>query len=409
VPFPGPGPDDHAEDDLDAFFTSSSAPLPPDDRLWRHPSELEPPPPRTPARRSGASTWAAALAAGMAGALVAVGALAVLVGFEEEEEEGVRPAVIREVSQPVRRPAGGEPDVVGIAESVGPAIARIDVRGDSAASGSGVVFRDDGYLLTNAHVVEGADQITAVLADASELTGEVVGADPLTDVAVVKVERRDPFPTAALGSATELRVGEAAIAIGSPLGLTGGSSVTTGVVSALGREVEGEDGSTLVDMVQTDAAISPGSSGGALLDGSGAVVGITTAIAVSEVGAEGLGFATPIDIARSVAEEIIETGRAVHVWLGIQGEDLDSGSADRLGVRGGAVIQGIVAGSPAEDAGLSRRDVILSVGSEDVTSMAGLVIALRDLDPGQEVDLEVARDGRRSTVPITLEERPTGS
>nr|MBA3304297.1 trypsin-like peptidase domain-containing protein [Acidimicrobiia bacterium] len=325
-----------------------------------------------------------------------------------DEDAPARPAVVRQVSAPVRPSSTGRADVVGIAEEVGPAIARIDVEGETDASGSGVLFRDDGYLLTNAHVVEGADRITAVLADASELEGEVVGADRLTDIAVVKVDRGAPLPTAALGSAAGLRVGEVAIAIGSPLGLTGGSSVTTGVVSAVGREVESEDGSTLLDMVQTDAAISPGSSGGALLDGSGVVVGITTAIAVSEVGAEGLGFATPIDIAQSVAEEIIESGRAVHVWLGVQGEDLDADSARDLGVDGGALVERVVDDSPAATAGIERGDVILAAGGEEVASMSALVIALRHRRPGDGIELDVVRDGARSTMAVTLEERPAG-
>src|SRR5205085_6266330 len=147
-----------------------------------------------------------------------------------------------------------------------------------------------------------------------ELTAKVVGSDPENDVAVLKVDG-GPFPVATVGTAADLHVGQPAIAIGSPLGLAGGPSVTVGVVSALHRRIEARSGPPLLDMIQTDAPISPGSSGGALLDADGAVIGITTAVAVSEVGAEGLGFATPIDLARSAAEQLIATGKVVHVWL----------------------------------------------------------------------------------------------
>ena len=268
------------------------------------------------------------------------------------------------------------------------------------------MIRDDGYLLTNAHVVQGAERITVVMADGSELEGKLVGEDDVTDIAVVKVESPEPFATAVLGSASHLQVGEPAIAIGSPLGLAGGSSVTTGVVSALGRQVQGQDGEPLLDMIQTDAAISPGSSGGALLDATGAVIGITTAIAVSDVGPEGLGFATPVDIAKSVAEEIIRTGRAVHVWLGVEGGDLDRPSALREGVPGGAVVRRVIPDSPADNGGLEDRDVILAVGNEPIASMSGLVIALRNLEPGDVVELVYLRGSERHTVAVTLVERP---
>jgi S1-C subfamily serine protease len=160
-------------------------------------------------------------------------------------------------------------------------------------------------------------------------------------------------------------------------------------------------------MVQTDAAISPGSSGGALVDGTGAVIGITTAVGVSEVGAEGLGFAVPVDVARSVAEEIITTGRAVHVWLGVTGSDLDRRSAEELGVRGGARVEQVVDGSPADEAGVVPSDVVVAVEEEPVASMSALVIALRERDPGDEVALEVLRDGDRRQVTVALVERPS--
>jgi putative serine protease PepD len=398
---PLPGPDDPTDD------VRFSVPPPPDDRLWRHPSELRVLGlGRGDQRRS--PVWLV-LAAGVAGALVTLGVLALL-GRLGEGEDRADPAVIREAARPAAAPLAGSASVVRIAEEVRPAIAKVRVRGDDAASsGSAVLYRDDGHLLTNAHVVEGADAIEVSLADGSMHEASVVGTDQLTDIAVLRIATAAdgrPYPTAVLGTAVDLAVGQPVVAIGSPLGLAGGSSVTTGVVSALGREVEAE-GTSLLDMVQTDAAISPGSSGGALVDGTGAVIGITTAVGVSEVGAEGLGFAVPVDVARSVAEEIITTGRAVHVWLGVTGSDLDRRSAEDLGVRGGARVEQVVDGSPADEAGVVPSDVVVAVEEEPVASMSALVIALRERDPGDEVALEVLRDGDRRQVTVALVERPS--
>ncbi len=376
----------------------------PDDRLWRHPTEVAPaPPPGT--RRAATTSWSVVLLSSLAGSVLTFGLVAASGAMDRQETQ---PGVERE-AVPVVAPTGAgaalEP-VVQIAEDVSPAIVRIDVSGDRSGTGSGVVFRDDGYLLTNSHVVEGAQRIQVVLADGSERRGTLVGADRLTDVAVVKMDGAGPFPVAVLGSAASLRVGQAAVAIGSPLGLIGGSSVTTGVVSALGRSVPTPEGPPLLDMIQTDAAIAPGSSGGALLDGKGSVIGITTAIAVSDAGAEGLGFATPIDIARSVADDIITTGQAVHVWLGIEGRDLDSTSAETRGLDGGAVVVDVVENSPASTAGLTADDVIVAISGKPVMSMSALVIALREREPGERIDLEVVRQGDRSTIWVELASRP---
>lgn len=400
---------DRGEGDDGAETADFRAPPPPDDRLWRHPSEVErPAPPSTaaPGRSRPTSSWAAPLVAGLVGSVLTFGLIASTGALGDSGD----PVVVREAVQQIVPAGGGSPEdgVVRVAEEVSPAIVRIQVSGDQPGTGSGVVFRDDGHLLTNAHVVDGAEEITVVLADGSEYQGRLVGADELTDIAVVKVDGDEPFPTAVLGSAAGLRVGQETVAIGSPLGLIGGSSVTTGVVSALGRRVSGQGRAPLLDMIQTDAAIAPGSSGGALLDGRGAVIGITTAIAISEAGAEGLGFATPIDIARSVADDIIVTGRAVHVWLGIEGRDLDATSARDAGVPGGAVVVSVVEGGPAAAGGLEADDVIVAAASEEVRSMSALVILLRRLDPGDEIALEVLRSGERETVDVELGVRPPG-
>ncbi|HVL03368.1 MAG TPA: trypsin-like peptidase domain-containing protein, partial [Acidimicrobiales bacterium] len=243
------GSADDGEHDGTGAFRDPPAP---DDRLWRHPTEVVAPPPRR--RRSGeGAIWAVGALSGLVASVLTFGLVAATGALDRGN---ARTAVVRE-AVPAIGPANNDSvlePVVRIAEDVSPAIARIEVSGAAPGTGSGVVFRDDGYLLTNAHVVDGAQGIKVVLADGSEHSATLVGADPLTDVAVIKVEGEPPFRVAVLGSAGALRVGQATVAIGSPLGLIGGSSVTTGVVSALGRRVPTPEGPPLLDMIQTDAA-----------------------------------------------------------------------------------------------------------------------------------------------------------
>ena len=389
--------DDGLDDDLPAF----RAPPPPDDRLWRHPSEVSGAAPPRPLRAR--SSWTLALLSGMVGALLAAGAVAVAMGDRRE----VTHEVVERSTPPAPGASTGAGSVVDIAQRARPAIVQIRVSGaQGEGSGSGVVFRSDGHLLTNFHVVDGADSVKVVMANGRELTGAVVGVDRDSDIAVVKVTG-GPYPVATLGSATELKVGQQAIAIGSPLGLAGGPSVTVGVVSALHRQVDSRTGPDLLDMIQTDAPISPGSSGGALLDGAGNVIGITTAIAVSEVGAEGLGFATPIDLARLSADQIIATGRVVHVWLGVEGTDLDSSTAADLDIDGGALVGRVVKDGPADKAGLAVRDVIIGIDGQAVANMGTLVVALRSHKPGDVVVLDVVRDRTHRTMRAALSAKPS--
>ena len=358
--------------------------LPPDDRLWRHPSEVAGGTgrPRPSLFSSGGQPRVLAIAvlSGLISSLLTTGLIAVAGGFKD------RTVTHRSVEKETALPAsaslrgnGSNPAIVEIAERVRPAIVQIEVEGsEGTGSGSGVLLRTDGHVLTNHHVIDGADKITVVLADGQERPGKLIGGDPDTDVAVVKVEGA-ALPIATLGSATNLKVGNQAIAIGSPLGLAGGPSLSVGVVSALGRQVDSRDGPPL-------------------LDSTGSVIGITTAIAVSDVGAEGLGFATPIDIARDVAEQLITTGKVVHVWLGIEGED---GTGNT-----GALVRKIRPDSPAAKAGVHERDIITSIEGRPVTSMSALVIALRTRKPGQVVTIGLSRDGKPLKVQATLAERP---
>jgi len=384
--------DDGLEDEPSVYRT----PPAPDDRLWRHPSEL-----RGPAER-GDRTWLVASIAGMVGALLATGVVAAAGGLTNEHTE----RVVEREEVPARTiSAPGSQSVIEIAQRARPAIAQIRVEGkEGDASGSGVLIRSDGHVLTNFHVVDGADAVKVVLDNGRELSAKVLGTDPETDVAVVKVDG-GPFPVARVGSAAELKVGQPAIAIGSPLGLAGGPSVTVGVVSALHRRLDTRTGPPLLDMIQTDAPISPGSSGGALLDAGGSVIGLTTAVATND-GAQGLGFATPIDIAHSAAEQLIATGKVTHVWIGVEGSDVDMATANALHVEGGALVGQVVKGGPADRAGLAARDVIVGVDGHSIGTMGALVVALRSRKPGDVVALDVMHNKNQKRITVTLAERP---
>jgi S1-C subfamily serine protease len=387
--------------------------LPPDDRLWRHPSELSssPLPATTKAfgRRLDRRVWTAALLAGMIGAVAASG-IGLWLGAFHHATTVVRPIerVADQVTSEIT-PASNpkESDVVTIADEVRPAIVELLVDGNQGkATGSGVIFRSDGYALTNAHVVEGATSIVAVTSDGRQVKCRLVGADAETDIAVVKLQGAAPRRVATLGTAGDLKVGELAIAIGSPLGLAGGPSVTVGVISALGREVDATSGPPLLNMIQTDAPIAEGSSGGALIDPDGDVVGITTAVAVNDEGPQGLGFATPMDIAQDAADQLISGHRVTHAWLGISGADIDGATANQLGVAGGAVVEQVAANSPAARAGIGVSDVITQIDGRGVSSMGSLVASLGARRPGDWVTLSLMHNNRMHTVATQLIERP---
>jgi S1-C subfamily serine protease len=383
--------------------------LHPDDRLWRHPSEIgaahgSAMSSAAPAPRKSPHAWAVAGLAGAISALLTAGIIAAAGGFPTREVP-VRSVERVSVSTPVNLAIGPTDGVVEAAQRLRPSIVEItaDASDGHKVGGSGVAFRDDGYILTNCHVVDGASNIKVVTATGQTLTAELVGVDDETDIGVIKVP--GAMRAATLGSANSLQVGQRAIAIGSPVGLGGGPSVTVGVVSALGRPFDNKDGHFLVDMIQTDAPIAPGSSGGALVNAAGDVVGITTSIAVNTAGAEGIGFATPIDIARDVAQQIVTTGHVTHIWLGVRGEDLDDAMANALGVAGGALVREVTKGSPAEVAGIRARDIIMNVDGKAVHSIADVVISVRHRKVGDRVRLTVWRDAKPKIVNVKLTER----
>lgn len=272
-------------------------------------------------------------------------------------------------------------------------------------TGSGFIIDSDGLILTNAHVIEGADQVLVTLKDGRELSGTVVGADPLTDVAVIRVEA-DDLPTVTIGDSSQLRPGEWAIAIGNPLGLD--NTVTAGIISATGRssaQIRVPD--KRVDFIQTDAAINPGNSGGPLLNEQGQVIGMNTAIIG---GAQGLGFAIPINSARDIAETLLSQGRVDHPYLGIQMRTLtpavrdvlnsDSRNGVQVAVAQGVIVLAVQRNSPAAEAGLRPGDVIVSLAGQTITEAETVQQIVQDSEIGDALSLTVNRNGE--TIALTV-------
>jgi len=269
--------------------------------------------------------------------------------------------------------------------------------------GSGVVLDDRGNILTTHHVVDGAEKVIVTFTDGRVLSGSVVGGDEETDIAVVRVDGKG-FHAADYANSDELKVGQPVLAIGNPLGLPGGPTVTSGVVSSLRRHL-GRGPGDGVPVIQTDAAVNPGNSGGPLVDLRGRVVAINTATIPY---AEGIGFAIPINAALSAAREILEHGHVQRAWLGIGGYDVDRRLAAYYGItsRHGVFAAEITPGSPAEGAGLQVGDVITSLGSKSLTGVADLVEGLRERKIGDAIDIEAERRGRKVRVKAALAARP---
>ncbi|MFW6091895.1 MAG: S1C family serine protease, partial [Actinomycetota bacterium] len=294
--------------------------------------------------------------------------------------------------------------IAGVADTVLASVVSVE-SGDGAASG--FVISEDGYILTNNHVVRDSDTVELTFNDGTAESAEIVGTSPSYDLAVMRVDRGDLSPVV-LGDPSTVAVGDAVLAIGSPLGLDG--TVTSGIISAVDRPVtaDGRGGRSYISALQTDAAINPGNSGGPLVDANGRVVGVNTAIATlgitGNAGNIGLGFAIPIDQARRTAEQIIATGEAVYPVIGVR---LDANFGGRGARIAGDTDQGpgVVPGSPAADAGLRSGDVIVALEGQAVASSDELVVRLRARQPGDEVTLRFERDGTEREVTLTLDER----
>ncbi len=269
--------------------------------------------------------------------------------------------------------------------------------------GSGVIVDPSGYILTNNHVIRGADEIKVTLLDKREFKGKVIGTDPKTDLAVVKIDAKD-LPYIELGDSDKLKVGELVIAIGNPYGLS--QTVTMGIVSATGRANVGI--ADYEDFIQTDAAINPGNSGGALVNARGELVGINTAIFSTTGGYQGIGFAIPSNMAKAVMEQLIKNKKVIRGWLGVSIQALTPDMKKHFGLKEdrGVVINQIFENSPAEKAGLKEEDIILQYNGKDITDPTQLRNLVANTPPGKEVELKVFRDGKVFSVKVTIEELP---
>ncbi len=301
------------------------------------------------------------------------------------------------------RPAGEELTIPELVDAVEPSVVTIFTEG---GLGSGVVYTADGVIITNEHVVRGVTDVEVAFADGQRVGGTVLAADPIVDIAVVQADREN-LPAAEF--ATELpEVGEGAVVIGSPLGFE--NTVTSGIISALHREIPGSasQGQSLVDLIQTDAAISPGNSGGAVVNLRGQIIGISEAYIPPSAGAVALGFAIPAATATEVADQLLEDGTAEHAFLGLGPGAITPQIAEQLGLPqdDGVVVLSVVEGGPADEAGLRPGDVLVRLGEEELRSPEDLLGSLRRLNPGDEVTIEFLRGNERQTTEATLADRP---
>ncbi|MGI9197121.1 MAG: S1C family serine protease [Candidatus Nanopelagicales bacterium] len=355
-------------------------------------------------QKSGKGGVIALAAGGLALTALIAGSIGGAVGFtaarvtQPTATTTIAGAVIGSSETPTSPAANGS--IAAVADAVMPSVVQINVEGNNGGgTGSGFVIREDGYILTNNHVASQGDNISVVLSDGTKVPGTLVGANPGYDLAVVKVDRTG-LPAVTLGNSSALKVGDATIAIGSPLGLQG--TVTSGIVSALNRPVTagGEGETSFINAIQTDAAINPGNSGGPLVDGNGAVIGINSAIASlgqsvgGQAGSIGLGFAIPIDTASRIASELISTGSSSTPILGVQ---LDMQYAGP-----GAKIADLTDSGNARAAGLQAGDIVTELNGNPVMDATDLIVDIRSLAPGDVVQLTVEREGATRTVELTL-------
>lgn len=306
--------------------------------------------------------------------------------------------------------------VTSVADQVVPSVVTIEASGpEGSGTGSGEVIRSDGYILTNNHVISIAagsgGSVKVLFADGQTLPATITGRDPQTDLAVLKVQKSHEPKVISLGSSSSVKVGQPVVAVGAPLGLSG--TVTSGIVSALDRTVEvpGENdrSALLVSAVQTDASINPGNSGGALVNCEGRLIGVPTAGATvpnSGGGSIGLGFAIPVDLAKSIADEIIATGSVTHAFFGLQTTPIPPAAAEQAGLPEGLYVQAVTPGGPAAMAGLRINDVITKINGEEATSNIQLQELTLTKKPGDTVSIDYTRDGHSATTTVTLAAQP---
>ena len=345
---------------------------------------------------------AALVAAALLGGVAAVGV------WEAIDDEA--PAAAAEPSAAAQAVADGGLSVGDIYERTIPGVVEISAEsqaddfgpfspgGEQTATGSGFVIDQDGHVVTNQHVVAGAETVTVKFHDGEEVDARVVGTDASTDVALLELEEDVDVEPLQLGSSGGLEIGDPVIAIGSPFGLQG--TVTTGIVSALDRQLRAPDGFTIDGAIQTDAALNHGNSGGPLLDAQGRVIGINSQIASESGGNDGIGYAVPIDTVKDVVGQLEDGGTIERAYLGVSIGDAEDG---------GAEIASVADGSPAADAGLREGDVVVQAGGEDVENADDLRSAVSERRPGDELELEVRRDGETETLSVELGTRPSSA
>jgi len=272
-----------------------------------------------------------------------------------------------------------------------------------ASLGSGVIVSSDGYILTNFHVIEGADEIEVGLADGRKAAASIVGTDPETDLAVIRI-KADKLPVIVLGNPKEARVGDIVLAIGNPFGV--GQTVTLGIISALGRN--NLHINHFENFIQTDAAINFGNSGGALVDTRGNLLGINSAIYSQTGGSVGIGFAIPVTTAKTVLDSIIKHGQVVRGWIGVESQDITPELANSFGLgrERGAIIAGVVRGSPADRAGMRPGDILLAVEGQSVSNTNDMMNLIADLEPGRKAQMTVMRKSRETRLDVTVGRRP---
>jgi S1-C subfamily serine protease len=364
--------------------------------------------PPGPKPKAGARTIVtSALVGGLVGALAA-GGLVLAFADGGDTTTVVRAASGRAV---VTRPSSeldGSTDVAAIIAKDEPAIVAITT-GDgpfsgNGGAGTGFVITSDGYIVTNNHVAEGATKIDVAFTNGEIASATIVGTDPSSDLAVLKVDKTG-LPAVELGDSEAVQVGDEVVAIGNALALEGGLSVTRGIISGTDRTVDTDVGSSLVGMLQTDAAINPGNSGGPLLDAQGRVVGINTAIA-NPASAQNVGFAIPISKAKPIIEDL-RLGRKA-AFLGVSTQNVTPAAARELdlNVQEGAYVSKVTAGSPAQDSGIEEGDVILEIGGKTISDSADVQTAVRERRPGDSVTVVFDRKGERKSIEATLTERP---
>jgi serine protease DegQ len=280
---------------------------------------------------------------------------------------------------------------------------QFDQRQQTSSLGSGVIATPDGYVLTNEHVIDAADEIEVLLANGTRASAKLVGADPETDLAVLRIDMKD-LPAIEFGNADSARIGDVVLAIGNPFGV--GQTVTMGIISALGRTQLGIN--TFENFIQTDAAINPGNSGGALVDSDGRLLGINTAIYSRTGGSLGIGFAIPVSTVRQVMDQIVATGSVTRGYIGVEPQDLtpELAEAFRLPRREGAIIAGVMRSGPADRAGVRVGDILVDVDGKPVSDTASMLNLIAQLAPGATVQFRFLRDGRQIEIPIKIGKRP---